>query len=395
MVSSSPGAPSVDYPAVLSVTSILHGDERKQLARVVVFAMMIMAYLLATILLPTFLSKPLKSSFGLVPTANLMFVAPMWILGICLWRMAGDSRSATLFALGWWISAFASFALGWSAMQSGATVVSGISVTDWDQNDVADGYYFTDGYVGTEFQVTDYQPKCAAGTQRCSEYAWSLAPVFASAKCALLNSTKQVVHRVVNQSTQELISAVNVTVPALNASMIAACNVLFVVMQVEPAKVGIIGSITRSTAQGTPNPTVWWSDTERMCGDSGNGGLCTRLSPYSPHACLPTIGTSAMPDPTLLGCAPINTCETLMRQSFLPQSADVCHKRYFAIGNLQQAADDGRAIAIIMFCLTGVLFVLSVINKCRKDVGFTNGVRTMKALAGLKLESRQAADLGV
>mmetsp|Transcript_9034 Transcript_9034/g.22427 ORF Transcript_9034/g.22427 Transcript_9034/m.22427 type:complete len:422 (-) Transcript_9034:566-1831(-) len=374
--------------ASFAETAILYGDERKQLGKVVRYAIALCVYILATILLPTFLSEPLARNFGLVPTTNLVFVAPMWILGTCLWRMAGDSRSAAIFGLGWLISAFASFALGWADMQSWATVVHGISVREWDRNEVADGYYFTDGYVGVEFQVTGHQPQCAAGTQRCSEYSWSLAPVFASPLCAQLNSTKQVEQHIYNVTTHAVLSSFNVTVPALNDSATDECRVLFIAMQVEPSKgVGLIGRI---------NLGGLWPDEEDMCGEGGSGGLCTRLSPYSPHACEPYIGSSArMPDPTLLGCAPKATCRQLMEQPFLPPSRDVCNNRYFAIGNLQKAADDGRTTAAIMFAITGLLFLASVTYKCKHDIGFVNSVRTIRSLTRRRRGVRQAADLGV
>jgi len=157
---------------------------------------------------------------------------------------------------------------------------------------------------------------------------------------------------------------------------------------VEPSKgVGLIGRI---------NLGGLWPDEEDMCGEGGSGGLCTRLSPYSPHACEPYIGSSArMPDPTLLGCAPKATCRQLMEQPFLPPSRDVCNNRYFAIGNLQKAADDGRTTAAIMFAITGLLFLASVTYKCKHDIGFVNSVRTIRSLTRRRRGVRQAADLGV
>ena len=93
-----------------------------------------------------------------------------------------------------------------------------------------------------------------------------------------------------------------------------------------------------------------------------------------------------------------------MAQSFLPPTPclntatnceSVCDKRYFAIGNLQDAADDGRTTAIVMFIIAGTSFVISVASKCQREVGFRNGVRTLKAMSRLRRAARQAIDLGV
>ena len=94
----------------------------------------------------------------------------------------------------------------------------------------------------------------------------------------------------------------------------------------------------------------------------------------------------------------------MMGQPFMPREScrsdatnceSVCDKRYFAIGNLQDAADDGRTTAIVMFIMAGASFVLSVIIKCQRDVGLTNGVRTLKMMTRQRRASRQAVDLGV
>lgn len=383
-----------------SATSILFGDERRQLLRIALYAALLLVYLFATILLPAVLAHPLAHNFGLVPTANLLYVAPMWIFGTCLWRLAGDCRSASIFGFGWLMSAFASFALGWACMQSWAPVTRDVSVREWQDGGVADGYYFTDGYVGTEFQQNGMLRECASGTQRCSEYEWSLAPVFTSAQCALLNSTRQVLEPIWNATSGVQIGAVNKTVPALNQSATANCNVLFIAMQVVPSHgVGFISNIpiVGEKTQGVFASLLEPPDVNEMCGSHGSGGLCTRISPYSPHACEPDLSSAIprMPDPTLLGCAPVTTCRVLMAHPFLPPSGDVCDKRYFEIGNLQDAADSGVTIAIVMFVIAAISFTASVSHKCKRDVGFSNGVRTIRATSQRRRQSRQAVDLGV
>jgi len=395
----SPARQRSPAPSV-AATAILYGDERKQLVRVAVYAAMLSVYLALTIALPTSLALPLAHHFGLVPTANLLFVAPMWIMGTCLWRLAADCRSASLYGFGWLMSAFASFALGWACMQTWAPVLKDISVRDWDRGVIADGYYFTDGYVGVEFQLFGRLRECASGTQRCSEYEWSLAPVFASPHCALLNRTREVLQETRNATTGELLYAVNATVPELNMSATTACDVQFIAMQVVPSHgVGFIGSIgIGEKAQKVVGSLLEPPDPEDMCGDEGSGGLCTRLSPYSPHACEPTLSSAfpRMPDPTLLGCAPVATCQALMAQPFLPPSSNVCAKRYFQLGNLQAAADEGQMAAAVMFILAGAAFVASVLHKCKHDVGFSNGVRTLKSMARQdQWRGRDAVDLGV
>eukprot|EP00966_Prymnesium_polylepis_P186075 4313041-Prymnesium_polylepis.1 len=42
-----------------------------------------------------------------------------------------------------------------------------------------------------------------------------------------------------------------------------------------------------------------------------------------------------------------------MAQPFLPPSSNVCAKRYFQLGNLQAAADEGQMAAAVMFILAG------------------------------------------
>ena len=144
----------------LAATSILHCGERKQLLRTFNYGVVLMLYLAATVSLPLMLAKPLAANFGLVPSANLVFVAPLWIGGIFLWRTTGDCWTASFFAFGWLVSAFASFALGWAIMQLHAFVLRGISVTEWETHGVADGYYFTDGCAGARLMLSPPPAPC-------------------------------------------------------------------------------------------------------------------------------------------------------------------------------------------------------------------------------------------